>query len=157
MLQGLNKIEMAEKYGDEQVHLWRRSFDVTPPPIDENDPKNAKYDPRYTGLNDKDIPRTESLKDVIIRMKPLWEGEISKAVMEQKEVLIAAHGNSLRAIVKTLKNMTNDEILQFNIPTGIPYVFEFDEKLNLLKDYFVGDPELIQQMMEKVANQTKKK
>lgn len=157
MLQGLNKIEMAEKYGDEQVHLWRRSFDVAPPPIDENDPKNAKYDPRYTVLNDKDIPRTESLKDVIIRMKPLWEGEISKAVMEQKEVLIAAHGNSLRAIVKTLKNMTNEEILQFNIPTGIPYVFEFDEKLKLLKDYFVGDPELIRQMMEKVANQTKKK
>ena len=157
MLQGLNKIEVAEKYGDEQVLLWRRSFDIAPPPIDEGDPKNAKYDPRYAGLDDKDIPRTESLKDVIIRMKPYWEEEISKAVIQQKEVLIAAHGNSLRAIVKTLKNMTNEEILQFNIPTGIPYVFEFDEKLNLLKDYFVGDPEVIRQMMEKVANQTKKK
>lgn len=157
MLQGLNKIETVEKYGDEQVLLWRRSFDVAPPPIDEDDPKNSKYDPRYIGLDDKDIPRTESLKDVIIRMEPLWQQEISKAVLEQKEVLIAAHGNSLRAIVKSLKNMNNDEILQFNIPTGIPYVFEFDEKLNLLKDYFVGDPEVIHQMMEKVANQTKKK
>ena len=157
MLQGLNKIEMAEKYGDEQVHLWRRSFDVAPPPIAEDDPKNAKFDPRYAGMKDADIPRTESLKEVIIRMTPLWEEEISKAVLNEKEVLIAAHGNSLRAIIKSLKNMSNDEILQFNMPTGIPYVFEFDDHLNLVNDYFVGDPEIIRQMMEKVANQTKKK
>jgi 2,3-bisphosphoglycerate-dependent phosphoglycerate mutase len=90
-------------------------------------------------------------------MTPLWENEISKAVLREKEILVAAHGNSLRAVIKTLKNMSNDEILQFNMPTGIPYVFEFDEKLNLLKDYFVGDPEVVRQMMEKVANQTKKK
>jgi 2,3-bisphosphoglycerate-dependent phosphoglycerate mutase len=157
MLQGLNKIEMAEKYGDEQVHLWRRSFDVAPPPIAEDDPKNAKFDPRYAGMKDAEIPRTESLKEVIIRMTPLWEEEISKAVLNEKEVLIAAHGNSLRAIIKSLKNMSNDEILQFNMPTGIPYVFEFDDHLNLVNDYFVGDPEIIRQMMEKVANQTKKK
>ena len=157
MLQGLNKIEMAEKYGDEQVLLWRRSFDVAPPPIAEDDPKNATFDPRYAGLEDKDIPRTESLKDVIIRMKPLWENEISKVLLAEKEVLIAAHGNSLRAVIKTLKNMSNEEIIGFNMPTGIPYVFEFDDDLNLLKDYFVGDPEVIRQMMEKVANQTKKK
>jgi 2,3-bisphosphoglycerate-dependent phosphoglycerate mutase len=157
MLQGLNKIDMAEQYGDEQILQWRRSFDVAPPPIAEDDERNARFDPRYAGLEDADIPRTESLKDVVIRMKPLWENEISKAVMEQHEVLIAAHGNSLRAIVKTLKNMSNEEILQFNIPTGIPYVFEFDGQMNLLKDYFVGDPEVIRQMMEKVANQTKKK
>ena len=157
MLQGLNKIEMAEKYGDEQVHLWRRSFDVAPPPIAEDDPKNAKFDPRYAGMKDAEIPRTESLKEVIIRMMPLWDEEISKAVLKEKEVLIAAHGNSLRAIIKSLKNMSNDEILQFNMPTGIPYVFEFDDHLNLVNDYFVGDPEIIRQMMEKVANQTKKK
>jgi 2,3-bisphosphoglycerate-dependent phosphoglycerate mutase len=157
MLQGLNKIEMAEKYGDEQVHLWRRSFDTAPPPIAEDDPRNAKFDPRYAGMKDADIPRTESLKEVIIRMMPLWEEEISKAVLNEKEVLIAAHGNSLRAIIKSLKNMSNDEILQFNMPTGIPYVFEFDDHLNLVNDYFVGDPEIIRQMMEKVANQTKKK
>ena len=157
MLQGLNKVEMVEKYGDEQVHLWRRSFDVAPPVIAEDDEQNAAHDPRYHGLDDKDIPRTESLKDVIIRMKPLWENDISKAVLQHGEILVAAHGNSLRAVVKTLKNMSNEEILQFNIPTGIPYVFEFDGQLNLLNDYFVGDPEFIRQMMEKVANQAKKK
>jgi 2,3-bisphosphoglycerate-dependent phosphoglycerate mutase len=157
MLQGLNKIEMAEKYGDEQVHLWRRSFDVAPPPIAEDDPRNTRFDARYKELRDEDIPRTESLRDVIVRMTPLWENEISKAVLREKEVLVAAHGNSLRAVVKTLKNMSNDDILQFNMPTGIPYVFEFDERLDLLKDYFVGDPEVVRQMMEKVANQTRKK
>jgi 2,3-bisphosphoglycerate-dependent phosphoglycerate mutase len=157
LLQGLNKIDMADKYGAEQILLWRRSFDVLPPAIPEDDEKNAKFDPRYAGLDDKDIPRTESLKEVIARIVPLWENEISKAILTEKEVLIAAHGNSLRAIVKFLKNMSNEEILEFNIPTGIPYVFEFDDKLNLLNDYFVGDPEVIRQMMEKVANQTKKK
>lgn len=157
MLQGLNKIDMAEQYGSEQVLLWRRSFDVPPPPIAEDDKKNAKYDPRYAGLKDTEIPRTESLKEVIDRIVPLWENDISKAILSEKEVLIAAHGNSLRAIVKFLKNMSNEKILEFNIPTGIPYVFEFDDRLNLLKDYFVGDPEVIRQMMEKVANQTKKK
>jgi 2,3-bisphosphoglycerate-dependent phosphoglycerate mutase len=157
MLQGLNKIDTAEKYGAEQLQLWRRSFDVCPPPILEEDEKNAKYDPRYAGLKDEEIPRTESLKEVIARIIPLWENEISKSILSEKEVLIAAHGNSLRAIVKFLKNMSNEEIIEFNIPTGIPYVFEFDDQLNLLRDYFVGDPETIRQLMEKVANQTKKK
>jgi 2,3-bisphosphoglycerate-dependent phosphoglycerate mutase len=157
MLQGLNKIEMAEKYGSEQLLLWRRSFDAPPPPIGENDEKNAKFDPRYAGLKDEEIPRTESLREVIDRIMPLWENDISEAIISKKEVLIAAHGNSLRAIVKFLKKMSNEEILEFNIPTGIPYVFEFDDNLNLLNDYFVGDPEVIRQMMEKVANQTKKK
>ena len=157
MLQGLNKIDMVEQYGSEKVQLWRRSFDVLPPPIAEDDKKNARFDPRYAGLKDSEIPRTESLKEVIARIVPLWENDISKAILTEKEVLIAAHGNSLRAIVKFLKNMSNEEILEFNIPTGIPYVFEFDDKLTLLKDYFVGDPEVIRQMMEKVANQIKKK
>ncbi len=156
-LQGLNKIEMAEKYGDAQVLLWRRSFDVPPPPLAEDDPRNSRFDPRYAGLDDKDIPHTESLKDVVIRMAPLWENEIREALKREKEVLIAAHGNSLRAIVKVLKNMGNEEIISFNMPTGIPYVFEFDDKMNLIKDYFLGDPETIRLMMEKVANQARKK
>jgi 2,3-bisphosphoglycerate-dependent phosphoglycerate mutase len=156
-LQGLNKIEMAEKYGDAQVHLWRRSFDIAPPPLAEDDERNSKHDPRYAGLKDSEIPRTESLKDVIDRMMPLWDKEISKSLVEYKEVLIAAHGNSLRALIKYLKNMTNEEILEFNVPTGIPYVFEFGDDMKLVKDYFVGDPEEIRKMMEKVANQAKKK
>ena len=157
MLQGLNKGEMAEKYGAEQVLQWRRSYDVLPPPISEDDPQNAKFDPRYKDLDDKDIPRTESLKEVIERTLPYWKDEISQQLLEHKEILVSAHGNSLRAVVKFLKNMPEDEILQFNIPTGIPYVFEFDDDLNLLKDYFIGDEEEIKKLMEQVANQAKKK
>lgn len=156
-LQGLNKTEMAEKYGDEQVHLWRRSYDTPPPPLAEDDSRNAKFDPRFAGLNDEDIPRTESLKDVVARIVPYWEKEIAPTLLREKEVLIAAHGNSLRAIVKFLKNMSEEEIPTFNIPTGIPYVFEFDDDLNLVKDYFVGDPEVIKELMQKVADQAKKK
>jgi 2,3-bisphosphoglycerate-dependent phosphoglycerate mutase len=156
MLQGLNKSETADKYGDEQVLLWRRSFDVPPPPIEEDNPLNAKYDPRYADLDDKDIPRTESLKEVIERMVPYWEDEIKPALQEKGEVLVAAHGNSLRAVVKYLKDMGEDEILKFNIPTGIPYIFEFDDKMKLVKDYFIGDPEEIKKLMDQVANQAKK-
>ena len=155
-LQGLNKIEMAEKYGDKQVLLWRRSYDVPPPPLADDDPRNSYHDPRYAGLKKEEIPNTESLKDVVTRIIPLWQESISKSILLQKDVLIAAHGNSLRAIVRFLKNMSEEEIVSFNIPTGIPYVFEFDDKLKLLNDYFVGDPEVIRQLMEKVANQAKK-
>jgi 2,3-bisphosphoglycerate-dependent phosphoglycerate mutase len=156
MLQGLNKAETAKKYGDEQVLLWRRSFDVTPPPIAEDNPLNAKYDSRYAGVDDKDIPRTESLKEVIERMIPYWDEEIKPALEQHGEVLVAAHGNSLRAVVKYLKNMSEEDILSFNIPTGIPYIFEFDRDMNLVKDYFIGDPEEIKKLMEQVANQAKK-
>ena len=155
-LQGLNKTEMAKKFGAEQIQIWRRSFDVAPPALSEEDKRNSKFDPRYAALNDKDIPRTESLKDVITRIMPLWESSIAPSILKDKEVLIAAHGNSLRAIIKYLKNMTDEEILKFNVPTGIPYVFEFDDNLKLLKDYFVGDPEVIKDLMDKVANQIKK-
>ena len=156
MLQGLNKAETAKKYGDEQVLLWRRIFDISPPPIEEDSPLNAKYDPRYAELNDKDIPRTESLKEVIERMVPYWEEEIRPSLKKHEEVLVAAHGNSLRAMVKYFKNMSEEEILKFNIPTGIPYIFEFDEHMNFVKDYFIGDPEEIKKLMEQVANQAKK-
>ncbi|MDT8394801.1 MAG: 2,3-diphosphoglycerate-dependent phosphoglycerate mutase [Bacteroidales bacterium] len=157
MLQGLNKAETAEKYGDEQVLLWRRSYDVTPPPIEEDNPLNAKFDPRYADLDDKDIPRTESLKQVVERIVPYWDEAIKPILLEKKEVLLAAHGNSLRAVVKYLKDMGEDEILKFNIPTGIPYVFEFDDNMKLVKDHFIGNPEEIKKLMEQVANQARNK
>jgi 2,3-bisphosphoglycerate-dependent phosphoglycerate mutase len=157
MLQGLNKVETAEKYGADMVQLWRRSFDVPPQPLESDDERNPRFDPRYADLSPKEIPLTESLKEVIERFIPYWEGEILPTLKEQEEVLVAAHGNSLRALVMHLKNMSKEEILKFNIPTGIPYVFEFDDEMNLVKDYFLGDPEEIKKLMDQVANQIKKK
>jgi len=157
MLQGLNKAETAEKYGDEQVLLWRRSFDVPPSPIPEDDPRHPMHDPRYKNLSPAEIPATESLKETIGRMIPYWEGSIKPALEKHNQILVSAHGNSLRAVVKYLKNMSEEAIIKFNIPTGIPYVFDFDDQLNLLKDEFIGDPETIRQLMEAVANQAKKK
>ncbi len=156
MLQGLNKVETAEKYGADMVQLWRRSFDTPPQPLDSDDKRNPKFDPRYADLSPKEIPLTESLKEVIERFIPYWEKEILPTLKEKEEVLLAAHGNSLRALVMHLKNMGKDEILKFNIPTGIPYVFEFDDDTNLVKDYFLGDPEEIKKLMDQVANQIKK-
>jgi len=157
MLQGLNKVETAEKYGADMVQKWRRSFDVPPQPLESDDERNPKFDPRYADLSPKEIPLTESLKEVIERFIPYWEGEILPTLKEEEEVLVAAHGNSLRALVMHLKNMSKEEILKFNIPTGIPYVFEFDDDMNLTKDYFIGDPEEIKKLMDQVANQIKKK
>ena len=157
MLQGLNKAETAEKYGADMVQLWRRSFDVPPQPLDSDDERNPKYDPRYAELTAAEIPLTESLKEVIERFIPYWESEILPVLKEQSEVLVAAHGNSLRALVMHLKNMSREDILGFNIPTGIPYIFEFDDDMNLVKDYFLGDPEEVKKLMEQVANQAKKK
>ncbi len=157
MLQGLNKSEMAEKYGAEQVHLWRRSYDAPPPPLEESDERSSLNDPRYAGLDKKDIPMTECLKDVVERMVPYWENDISLNLKKYGEILVSAHGNSLRAVVKYLKNMSDEDILKFNIPTGIPYVFEFDDDLKLQKDYFLGDPEVIKKLMDQVAKQAKNK
>ncbi|GAB4313814.1 MAG: 2,3-diphosphoglycerate-dependent phosphoglycerate mutase [Bacteroidales bacterium] len=156
-LQGLNKAEMAEKFGDEQVLLWRRSYDTPPPPIPEDDPRHPKHDPRYAALSKDELPSTEALKDTEARIVPYWKSEISETLKREKEVLVAAHGNSLRGIVKYLKDMSPEEILKFNIPTGIPYVFEFDDQMNLVKDYFIGDPEEIKKLMDQVANQAKRK
>lgn len=157
MLQGLNKAETAEKYGADMVQLWRRSFDTPPQPLETSDPDNPKFDPRYADLTADEIPLTESLKEVIERFVPYWENEILPALEELGEVVISAHGNSLRALVMHLKNMSREDILKFNIPTGIPYVFEFDDNMNLQKDYFLGDPEVIEKLMEQVANQAKAK
>ncbi len=156
-IQGLNKAETAMKYGDDQVLKWRRSFDVQPPALDLHDERSPRMDPRYAELTDSEIPLTESLKDTIARLMPYYKGVILKAFEKYDTLLVVAHGNSLRGIVKELKGMGNDEIIKFNIPTAIPYIFEFDDHLNLQKDLFLGDPEVIRKKMESVANQAKKK
>lgn len=156
-LQGLNKIETADKYGAEMVQLWRRSFDTPPEPIPADDERNPRFEARYADLTPEELPMTESLKEVIERLMPYWETEIKPALQENDDLLVTAHGNSLRALVMHLKNMSQEEILNFNIPTGVPYVFEFDDDMNFVKDYFIGDPEEIKALMEKVANQAKGK
>jgi len=156
-LQGLNKLEMAEKYGDQQVLIWRRSYDIRPPALGNDDPRHPRFDPRYHDLDPKDIPGTEALKDTVERIIPYWLEEMQPNLMKYGEIVVAAHGNSLRGIVKYLKNISDEEIVGLNLPTGIPYVFEFDPGMNLLKDYFLGDPEVIKKLMEEVANQGKKR
>ncbi|NVN94502.1 MAG: 2,3-diphosphoglycerate-dependent phosphoglycerate mutase [Bacteroidetes bacterium] len=156
-LQGLNKAETAQKYGDEQVHIWRRSYNIPPAPISETDNRNPRLDAKYQGIDKELIPLTESLKETVERIVPYWEQNISKKLQECGEVLVAAHGNSLRGIIKLLKNISDEDIVNLNLPTGIPYVFEFDDSLNLQKDYFLGDEEEIKKLMEAVANQGKSK
>lgn len=156
MLQGLNKRETAEKYGDEQVHVWRRSYDVAPAPLAEDDPRNPRLDPRYAGIPDAELPRTESLRDTVARTMPYWVCEILPALARYDQVLVVAHGNSLRGIIKSLKGISDEAISEFNLPTAVPYVFEFDEGLGYVKDYFLGDPAEIASLMEAVANQGKR-
>lgn len=157
MLQGLNKAETAEKYGDEQVLIWRRSYDVPPTPMEKEDPRSPFMDPRYKGVCEKDLPLTEALCDTVNRILPYWNETIFPTLKEHDEVLVAAHGNSLRGIIKVLKNISDEDIISLNLPTAVPYVFEFDDNLRLVKDYFLGDPEEIKKLMEAVANQGKKK
>lgn len=154
-LQGLNKSEMAIKFGEEQVLIWRRSYDIRPPALAETDPRCPVCDPRYKDLNKKDIPYTECLKDTVARFLPFWQETIAPAVKLDKRVIIAAHGNSLRALVKYLDNISDEEIVKLNIPTGIPLVYELSDELKPLKSYYLGDPEEINKAMEKVANQGK--
>ena len=156
-LQGLNKSETAEKYGDEQVLIWRRSYDIRPPALEFNDPRHPRFDHRYKALDPSEIPATEALKDTVDRIVPYWENVMNPSVAKNKEVIVAAHGNSLRGILKYLKNISDQDIVGINIPTGIPYVFEFDDQMKLQKDYFLGDPEVIKKLMEEVASQGKKK
>jgi len=155
--QGLNKSEMAAKIGEEQVLIFRRSYDVPPPALEPNDERFPGNDPRYKDLDPRILPFTECLKDTVERVIPFWNDEIVKSIKQNKKVLIAAHGNSLRALVKYLDNIPNDEIVKLNIPTGIPLVYELDEKLNPIKNYYLGDPEEIQKAMNSVANQGKAK
>ena len=153
MLQGLNKSETAQKYGDEQVLIWRRSYDVAPPPLAEDDPANPKWDPRYKEVPDSELPRTESLKETINRMMPYWKGTILPSLRTLDNILIVAHGNTLRGMIKYLKNIPDEQLLSLNLPTATPYVFEFDDSLNLEKDYFLGDPEEFRKRMAAVAGQ----
>ncbi len=157
MLQGLNKAETAEKYGDEQVHIWRRSYDVPPTPMEKEDSRSPFQEERYKNLSENDRPLTESLKETVERILPYWNDTILPSLKDHNEIIVAAHGNSLRGIVKHLKNISDEDIPALNLPTGIPYVFEFDENLNMVKDYFLGDPEVIKKLMDAVANQGKAK
>lgn len=152
-LQGLNKAEMAQKFGEEQVLIWRRSYDVPPPALKANDPRSPKNDPRYQDLDPKDIPLTECLKDTVARFLPYWHSAIAPAVKSGKKVIIAAHGNSLRALVKYLDNISDEEIVKLNIPTGIPLVYELKEDLTPIRHYYLGEPEEIRKATEAVARQ----
>jgi 2,3-bisphosphoglycerate-dependent phosphoglycerate mutase len=156
-LQGLNKSEMAAKFGDDQVLVWRRSYDVPPPPLEANDPRSPKNDPRYKNMDSKDIPLTECLKDTVARFLPYWHETIAPAIKSGKRVIIAAHGNSLRALVKYLDNISDEEIVHLNIPTGMPLVYELDDDLKAIKHYYLGDPEEVKKAMDAVAAQGKAK
>ncbi|NDV47763.1 2,3-diphosphoglycerate-dependent phosphoglycerate mutase [Paludibacter sp. 221] len=157
MLQGLNKAETADKYGDEQVLIWRRSYDTQPDPLKKDDERSPLKDTRYKGVPQSYLPLTESLKDTVDRILPYWQDTIYPSLMKYEQVLVAAHGNSLRGIIKYLKNISDEDIVSLNLPTAVPYVFEFDDDLNLKRDYFLGDPEEIKKLMDAVANQGKKK
>ena len=156
-LQGLNKAETAEKYGKEQVHLWRRSYDVPPPPLDNDDKRHPRFDPRYSNVATADLPVSESLELTLNRVMPLWESEIVPSLKRGEKVLIAAHGNSLRALVKHLDNVSKDEIVELNIPTGIPLVYELDDELKPIRHYYLGDPDAVKAAAEAVARQAEKK
>jgi 2,3-bisphosphoglycerate-dependent phosphoglycerate mutase len=156
-LQGLNKSETAAKYGEDQVLVWRRSYDVPPPKLEPTDPRYPGSDPRYKGLSKSELPLTECLKDTVARFLPYWHETIAPAVKSGKRVIIAAHGNSLRALVKYLDNIQDDKIVALNIPTGLPLVYELDDNLKPLKSYYLGDPEEVKKAMEAVANQGKAK
>jgi len=156
-LQGLNKAETAAKYGDEQVLIWRRSYDVPPPALEKTDPRYPGKDPIYANMDEKDMPLTECLKDTVARFLPYWHDTIAPTIKSGKKVLIAAHGNSLRALVKYLDNISDEEIVKLNIPTGIPLVYELDDDLKPIKHYYLGDQAAVEKAMNAVANQGKAK
>ena len=155
-LQGLNKAETAEKYGEEQVKIWRRSFDVKPPALDENDERSATKQDMFRDVDRALLPANESLETTIERVVPYFEEVIKKDMLDGKRVIIAAHGNSLRALVKYFDNISDEDIIGVNIPTGVPLVYEFDENFNVIKHYYLGDQDAINAKMQAVANQGKK-
>ena len=156
-LQGLNKSETAEKYGEDQVKIWRRSYDVKPPALELTDKRHPKNDPMFRNVDPKNLPANESLETTVARAVPYFNNVIKKDMEAGKRVIIAAHGNSLRALVKYFDNMSNDAIIGVNIPTGIPLVYEFDNDFKVVKHYYLGDQEALKAKMEEVANQGKKK
>ncbi len=156
-LQGLNKAQTAEKYGEEQVKLWRRSYDIRPPALEETDERYPGRDPRYRGLSKAQLPIAECLKDTVERFLPSWHNGIAPAVQSGKKVIIVAHGNSLRALVKYLDNVSDEAIVELNIPTGMPLVYELDADCRPLRSYYLGDPEKVKKAAEAVAAQAKGK
>ena len=156
-LQGLNKSETAEKYGEGQVKIWRRSYDIPPPALTSADERFPGHDPRYRDIPAAELPLTECLKDTVARFLPLWHDTIAPEIRRGRKVLIAAHGNSLRALVKYLDNVSEADIVELNIPTGMPLVYELDDDLKPLNRYYLGDPEKVKAAMEAVAAQGKKK
>jgi 2,3-bisphosphoglycerate-dependent phosphoglycerate mutase len=152
-LQGLDKREMTEKYGKEQVLLWRRGYSVRPPALADDDPRHPRFDPRYAGMEPEALPATESLEDTLARVVPYWNGTIAPAVRKKKRVLVAAHGNSIRALVKYLDLVPDDEITGLNIPTGFPLVYELDDALRPVRHSYLGDPDEIRRATESVADQ----
>ncbi len=157
VLQGLNKAETAERHGDEQVHIWRRSFDIPAPPIDDDSPYSQAHDRRYAHLSPDELPRTEALKQTVERMLPYWHSVIAPDVRAGKRVVIAAHGNSLRALVMYLDDISEEDIPELNIPTGIPLVYELDEDLRPIRHYYLGDPEAAARAAAAVAAQASRR
>jgi len=156
-LQGLNKSETAEKHGEEQVLIWRRSYDIPPPALAEDNEHYPGHDPRYANLTSEELPLTECLKDTVERFLPYWHESIVPEIKEGKRVIIAAHGNSLRALVQYLDGLSEEAVLKLNIPTGMPLVYELDDDLKPVKNYYLGDEEAVKAAMEAVANQGKAK
>jgi 2,3-bisphosphoglycerate-dependent phosphoglycerate mutase len=156
-LQGLNKAETAAKYGDEQVLVWRRSYDTPPNPLDENDERTSFNDPRYAGLSRAQIPLTECLKDTVARVVPAWDDTIAPAIRAGKRIIVSAHGNSLRALIKMLDGISDDAIVNLNIPNGQPLVYELDADLKPIKSYYLGDQDAIAAALAAVASQGKSK
>lgn len=154
-LQGLNKAETAQKYGDDQVLIWRRSYDIPPPALEKTDERYPGNDRRYSDLSESELPQTECLKDTVERFLPYWHEVIAPTIRSGKRVVIAAHGNSLRALVKYLDDVSEEEILKLNIPTGIPLVYELDDDLKPIRHYYLGNAEDIEKAMQAVANQGK--
>ena len=156
-LQGLNKAETAEKFGEEQVKIWRRSYDIQPPALEPTDPRNPALQDAYKGVAKEELPLTECLKDTVARVVPYFEEVIKKDMIDGKKVIVAAHGNSLRALVKYLENISDEDIINLNIPTGVPLVYELDENFKVLSKRYLGDQEAISKAMEAVKNQGKSK
>lgn len=156
-LQGLNKMETVAQYGEEQVLIWRRSYDIPPMALTADDARYPGNDARYAGLKKEELPLTESLKDTVARFLPYWHSTIAPAILSGKKVIIAAHGNSLRALVKYLDNMSDEAICKLNIPTSIPLVYELDKDLKPIKNYYLGDPEVLKAAVDAVKKQTAKK
>jgi 2,3-bisphosphoglycerate-dependent phosphoglycerate mutase len=155
-LQGLNKAQTVERHGEAQVLIWRRSYDIAPPPLDIDDPRHPRFDPRYRDVDAADLPATESLKDTLARVLPYWEQRIAPALRGGKQVLIVAHGNSLRALVKMLDGLSEQAIIELNIPTGVPLLYELDDALKPRSSRYLGDAEAIRAAAEAVKRQTQK-